>query len=123
MSDTQVDISTCAGPGCPMLGTNSRSTTGESEWFCSIHFSTPAKDWHRTTHELNRLRWLVGIVRGLRALPIAKNWPALEVKARDLINESRCSEMNMKDSETPIAWMIRLEGILAQSCKDSAVQA
>jgi hypothetical protein len=122
-SSTQVDHSACAAGSCPMLATNSRGTTGDSDWLCFIHFSAAPKDWHHITAELNRLAWLVNIVRGLRALPIAKNWPEFEIEARKAINLSQRGDMNQKDSESTAAWMIRLEGILAQSCKDSLVQA
>lgn len=116
---TQVDHSTCAAAGCPMLGTNSRSTTGTNEWFCFLHFGNEGREWPRITAELNRLSWLVGIVRGLRALPIRKNWATLEVEARNAITLCQRGDLQMKPSENASEWAIRLEGILAQSCRDS----
>lgn len=116
---TQVQTCDCAAAGCPMLGTNSRSTTGTNEWFCFMHFGNESRKWIRITNELNRLSWLVDIVRGLRSLPIQKNWATLEGEARGTITLSQRGDLQMKASEDVSTWMIRLEGVLSQSCKDS----
>lgn len=105
-----------------MLATNSRSTTGGSDWLCFIHFAAEKDDWHHISAELQRLKWLVDVVRDLRALPIKKNWPTVEIEARKSISLSQRGDLQMNDRENVPAWMIRLEGILAQSCKDSLVQ-
>jgi len=116
MSETQVDHSTCSVTGCPMLATHSRSTNGEGQWLCFIHFSTESPDWFRVTTELGRLRWLVDIVRHLRAgQPITADMHQQFVLAQR-------SDLKQKDSEWPQQWMVRLEGVLQQSCRDSLVQ-
>ncbi len=61
--------------------------------------------------------WLEDIVRTLRAgskLTEAQHRQFGLCQRGDLIR---------KESEYPQQWMVRLEGVLAQSCKDSAVQA
>lgn len=119
---TQVDHSACAAGACPMLATNSHGTTGGSDWLCFIHFAAPAADWLHISAELNRLQWLVGVVRGLRALPIKKNWEELEIESRKSIALSQRGDLQRNDRESVLGWMIRLEGVLQQSCKDSLVQ-
>jgi hypothetical protein len=122
MSETQVDHSACAAGSCPMLATNSRSTTGSGDWLCFIHFGADKDDWFHISAELQRLKWLVDVVRDLRALPIKKNWPTVETEARKSIALSQRGDLQMNERESAPAWMIRLEGVLAQSCKDSLVQ-
>lgn len=116
MSDTQVDNSTCHASGCPMLATNSTSTNGGGEWLCFIHFAADHADRYRVTAELTRLRWLVDIVRCLRAgadLTADMHQNFVLAQRSDLKNNGR---------EDRTAWMIRLEGVLLQSCRDSLVQ-
>jgi hypothetical protein len=99
-----------------MLATNSRSTNGGGEWLCFIHFGADPADRLRITTELGRLRWIVDIVRTLRA----------GAKLTDAMNQNfalaQRSDLRQSDREDRAAWMIRLEGVLLQSCKDSLVQ-
>ena len=116
MSDTQVDTCTCGASGCPMLGTNIRSTNGGGEWLCFIHFGADHADRLRVTSELNRLRWIVDIVRTLRA-----GQPLTDDMQQNFVLAQR-SDLKQSDREDRTGWMIRLEGVLAQSCNDSFVQ-
>ncbi|MES2352094.1 MAG: hypothetical protein V4641_31390 [Pseudomonadota bacterium] len=116
MSETQVDTSTCHASGCPMLATNSRSTNGGGEWLCFLHFSAEQGDRYAITAELTRLRWLVDIVRRLRA-----GQPLTADMHQNFVLAQR-SDLKQKESEYPQQWMIRLEGVLLQSCRDSLVQ-
>ncbi len=116
MNDAQVDTSTCAASGCPMCGTNNRSTNGGGEWLCFIHFASDHADRYHITAELVRMRWLVDIVRCLRA---GKKITA--DMQQDFVLAQR-SDLKQKESEWPREWMIRLEGVLSQSCRDSLVQ-
>jgi hypothetical protein len=115
-NETQVDHSQCAA-GCNMLATNSRSTNGGGEWLCFIHFASDANDRHHITAELVRLRWIVDIVRTLRA---GGNLTADQHQNFVLAQRS---DLKQKPIEWPREWMIRLEGVLQQSCRDSLVQA
>lgn len=115
MSDTQVDHSQC-GAGCGMLATNSRATNGTGEWLCFIHFLAEYEDRYRITAELNRMRWLVDIVRTLRA------GGNLTPEMQQNFVLAQRSDLKQKESEWPREWMIRLEGVLAKSCHDSLVQ-
>ncbi len=115
MSDTQVDHSQCAA-GCNMLATNSRAINGTGEWLCFIHFAADQADRYHITAELVRMRWLVDIVRTLLAgRPLTKEMQQNFVLAQR-------SDLKQKESEWPREWMIRLEGVLQQSCRNSLVQ-
>lgn len=113
---TQVDHSACAATHCPALASMSRGTNGESPWYCPFHFAADPQDRHHVTNELNRLRWLVGIVRALRA-----NAKLTDEMKQSFVLAQR-SDLARKESEARSTWMIRLEGVLAQSCKDTLVQ-
>lgn len=111
-----VDHSTCAAAGCPMIATHNRGTNGEGEWLCFIHAAAEQGDRLRITHELQRLGWIVHVVRELRA-------------GRQITGEMHRSfvmaqrgDLSRKESEARSTWMIRLETVLQQSCKDSASQ-
>lgn len=116
--DTQVDHTACSASSCPMLSTHSRSTTG-SDWFCFLHFAAPPGKSGHITAELQRLAWLVAIVRDLRAIPITKNFQAVEAAAHKQMALAQRNDLKHKDHEHGIAWMARLEGVLAASCKES----
>lgn len=117
MSDTHVDTSICHAAGCRMLATNSRSTNGGGEWLCFIHFQAESGDRLRLTAELTRLGWIVDIVRALRA-----GQPLTADMQQNFVLSQR-SDLRQTESEHPRDWMIRLEAVLAKSCKDSLVQA
>lgn len=116
MSETQVDTSTCAASGCPMLATNSRSTNGGGEWLCFLHFAADHADRYAVTAELNRLRWIVDIVRRLRA------GAELTAEMNQNFVLAQRSDLKQSGREDRQQWMIRLEGVLAQSCKAAVVQ-
>lgn len=115
-NDTHVDRTTCHAAGCPMLATHSRGTNGESEWLCFIHAAAEQGDRLRITHELQRLRWLVDVVRALRA------GAGVSHDQRQAFVLAQRTDLDRKESEDRRAWYIRLEGVLQQSCKDSVVQ-
>lgn len=118
--ETQVQTCYCAAHNCPMLGSSTTSTSGTTEWYCFIHFGAEAKHWPHISAELNRLGWLVDIVRGLRKLTYTKVVPpGFMEDARKAIALCQRSDLQPRDTETIPGWMIRLEGVLAQSCKDS----
>jgi hypothetical protein len=121
-AETQVQTCDCAAHHCPLYGTSTRSTSGTTEWYCFIHFGAEARDWPHISAELNRLGWLVDIVRGLRKLAYTKVVPpGFMEEARKAIALCQRSDLQPRETETTVGWMIRLEGVLAQSCKDSIV--
>lgn len=120
-AETQVDHSTCGATGCNMLATHSRATTGH-DWVCFLHFAAPPGKSGHITAELQRLAWLVQVVRDLRALPRTKNFKHVESAARKQIALCQRNDLQYQDRETPQQWMIRLEAVLAQSCKDSITE-
>lgn len=113
MSD-QISYCNCAAHGCPMLGVMTRSTTGSNEWFCSIHFGAPAARWHEITRELNRLGWLVTITRNLRAGVVG------DAHKEMTLNQSKY--LHRGDHESMTQWLVRLEKVLSDSCKEPAQQ-
>lgn len=117
-TDTQVDHTACSASMCPMLATHSRSTTG-SDWLCFLHFAAPPGKTGHITAELQRLAWLVAIVRDLRALPVTKNFQAVEAVAHKQMALAQRNDLRCKENETAATWMIRLEGVLAASCKEA----
>lgn len=114
--NTQVDTCACCANGCEMLGTSSRSTTG-GDWVCFIHAGTEPGRWQRVTAKLNRLSWLVYIVRDIRARAGSKPWSTILVEARKQVVACQRSDLYIKENESPQDWMIRLEGVLAHSCR------
>lgn len=116
--DTQVDQTACSASACPMLSTHSRSTNG-GDWLCFLHFAAPPGKTGHITAELQRLAWLVAIVRDLRALPVTKNFQAVEAVAHKQMALAQRNDLRCKENETASAWMIRLEGVLAASCKEA----
>lgn len=118
MSDTEVDKHLCTAPYCPMIGTSSRSTTSENKsWLCFIHFASDANDAQLVSTELNRLKWIVDIVRTLRA------GGNLTAEMHQNFVLAQRGDLKQSDREDRTGWMIRLEGVLQQSCRDSLVQA
>lgn len=116
--ETQVDHTACSASSCPMLATHSRSTTGH-DWFCFLHFAAPPGKSGHITAELQRLAWLVRIVRDLRAMPVTKNFLAVEASSHKEMALAQRNDLRCRDNETAAAWMIRLEGVLAASCKEA----
>lgn len=111
MSD-QISYCNCAAHGCPMLGVMTRSTTGSTDWYCSIHFAAPAARWSEITHELLRLKWLVDITRRIRA----GRFTVDEVHKEMALNQ--CNYLQMQENEYAHQWLIRLEKVLTESCKE-----
>jgi len=111
MTDTQVDRTTCCSNGCPMLASMSHGTTGD-DWMCFIHVKAAPGTSHIITLELNRMAWLVAIVRRLRAGLTAQD--AGEIQQS--IAMAQQNHLQRGENEGGVAWMIRLEGVLAASC-------
>lgn len=114
--ETQVDHSLCSASGCPLMATHTRGTNGESPWYCFIHFAAEPGNTARITAELNRLGWLVDLVRALRA------GAGLSHEQKQAFVLAQRSDLARKESEDRAAWYIRLETVLQQSCRDSLVQ-
>lgn len=117
MSDTQVDRHLCHAPYCPLIGTSTRSTTSaDKQWLCFIHFAADEKDAQAISNELNRLKWLSDIVRALRANA------NLTAEQHQAFVMAQRSDLKQSDREDRTGWMIRLEAVLQQSCRDTLVQ-
>lgn len=117
MNETQVDHSRCASPSCQMVATHNRSTSGGGRWLCFVHFGTDEADHLHVTAELTRLKWLADVVRSLRA------GGSISAEQQQNFVLAQRADLKQKASERAVDWMIRLEGVLQKSCKDSLVQA
>jgi len=110
----------CAAHACPMLGTSTRSTSGTTEWYCSIHFGAQAARWQAITWELRRLEWLVQITRNLRGATW-KEIPAVMDAAHKAIALNTSNHLRMgadgHKMETLGHWLNRLEQALADACR------
>lgn len=115
--ETQVDHTLCVAHGCPMIGTSSLSTRG-GDWCCFIHLQADRDDWQGISAELNRLAWLVDAVKRLRA----GAGPATCAEISKPIRLAQRTDLLCKDSEDNVAWYIRLEQMLADSCNNARQQ-
>ena len=43
----------CCAPGCQLSGALSTSTSGGQQWYCRVHFGTPASDHNGITTRIN----------------------------------------------------------------------
>lgn len=112
----------CAANGCPCDGSSTRSTTGSTEWWCSIHFSAVPGRNHEITAELRRLAWLVQITRCIRDFLNTGVWSEVHAAAYKEIAMHQRSDLEMLPStadlppETHRQWLARLEGVLQAAC-------
>lgn len=122
----------CAANGCPCAGTNSRSTTGGGDWWCSNHFMAEPGRIHEVTAELVRLRWLVDLIKGIRHCNNTNEWlPAAEAAYKQIALHQR-SDLYLlagraatandpgRPNETYPQWLARLEGVLREACAKPA---
>lgn len=112
----------CAANGCPMLGTQSSSATGSSDWYCSIHFGCKPGTAHVITTELQRLAWLVKITQGVRAHGGSRNWDKIETAMNKEIRAAQSSHLLRGDHESLTKWLMRMEDCLRQACAESNPQ-
>lgn len=119
MNDTRVDNHLCASPSCQMIASMTRATTGGGDWLCFIHFAGEARDAALITQELARLDWLVQIVKSLRMVGRRRNFDEVREQARQATAMAQRGDLNITDAESMGSWMIRLEGVLQQSCKEA----
>lgn len=117
--NTTVDHSQCAAPGCKLIASMTRTTTGGGDWLCFIHFAGEARNAALITQELARLDWLVQIVKSLRMVGRRRNFDEVREQARQATAMAQRGDLNITDAESMGSWMIRLEGVLQQSCKEA----
>lgn len=108
----------CAANGCGMLGTQSSSATGSSDWYCSIHFGCKPGTAHAITSELQRLAWLVKITQGVRSAGGSKGWDKIETAMNKEIRAAQSSHLLRGDHESLPKWLKRLEDCLRQACAE-----
>lgn len=111
----------CAAYGCPMEGGVSASTSGTGgEWWCMVHFGADAGSYQAITAELNRLHWLVCIIRDVRQYgprtPGSRQAFAVITKA--LANEHRQDLMPVA-GEYRSYWLMRLEDELRRLVREN----
>jgi len=111
----------CAANGCPMLGTQSSSATGGSDWYCALHFGCKSGTAHAITAELQRLSWLVRITQGVRAAN-SKGWDKVEAAMNKEIVLNQSSHLLRGDHESLPKWLARLEDTLRIACAEIGEQ-
>jgi hypothetical protein len=102
-----------------MLGTSSNSTNGTKEWFCWLHVSADSSKWQQITVELNRLAWLVEILRSIRMYRGTPHWPEIYVSYKQKFSLNQRGDLVKTQSESLCQWVSRLEGVLNKSCHNS----
>lgn len=119
MSEHEVNHVNCHAWTCPLLGSMRRSTTG-GEWLCFVHFGNEPEDWQKCTAELNRLKWLVDVTRQIRAAAMTPHgWLTVEGALNKELVLSQRSDLQRGDHETVNKWLVRLEGVLSNSCREA----
>ena len=112
----------CAANGCEMLGTNSSSATGSSEWWCFLHFGCKPGTAHAIAAELRRLSWLVKITQGVRARGDCRGWDKIEAAMNKEIALNQSSHLLRGDHESLPKWLARLEDTLRIACAETDTQ-
>lgn len=107
----------CAAHFCPCLGVMTRSTTGTTDWYCSIHFRHQSAQWGRISEELNRLKWLVDIVRAARATR-EKDWHVMYEAAKKQMLLNMSGHLCIGRDETGAQWLARMEATLDAACNE-----
>lgn len=106
----------CAAFGCPMLGTSSKSTNGSKEWFCWLHVSSDGGKWQQITTELNRIIWLVEVLRSIRMYRGTDHWPDIYKSYKQKFTLNQRNDLFRNQSENLNQWVSRMEVALNQSC-------
>lgn len=126
MSEDHAHSIHCAANGCPAAGTNSRSTTAGSEFWCQYHFSAEPARIHEVTAALVRLRWLVHLCKGIRHDLNTGVWTEAAAQGYAAIKEHQRSDLYRRGStkdrkeETVSQWLYRLEAELFKACAPTA---
>lgn len=111
----------CAAYGCPMEGSASLSTSGTGgEWWCMVHFGADACNYQAISAELNRLHWLVCIVRDIRQfgprMPGSRK--AFALIQTSLTLEKR-EDLKLLPDERRSHWLMRLEDDLRRLVQEN----
>lgn len=84
MSETEThshDRTGCFVAGCPLPGSMTSSTNGSSQWFCPMHFGTPATLWADITARISNRITLLEAARKLSNRPPRTAVPSSVVQA------------------------------------------
>jgi hypothetical protein len=105
----------CAAYGCPLLGSSASSTTGTSEWWCSLHFGKDAGLMQQITGSMNRHRWLSDAITIIRVNARPKhNWTAHMSRVLHDLQGAGRDDLRWNGIESAPAWITRLETALMQ---------
>lgn len=124
MTETTAHSVHCAANGCPAQASMSRGTTGGAEFWCAYHFSAAPGRIHEVTAELRRLSWLVQLCKGVRHYINTQVWaPEADAAHKEIMLHQRSDLYQQagtahKPPETWHQWLRRLEGVLADACKE-----
>lgn len=107
----------CHAYGCQMLGCMTRSTSGTNEWLCFLHFAAEPDDWQAITAEVNRLDWLVKVIKTVRLNQMNANVNAWVPPVNKEIKLAQRSDLCWNGVESMGKWSMRLEKVLSDSCR------
>lgn len=115
------DAGLCAAYGCPFPGTSSSSTSGTSDWFCSMHNSSESGKTQVVTAELRRNEWLCNaIVDCKRHRKGAPGWPQIYARIYGDIAQAERPDLHWDGKESRMLWMQRLESALMAMVREVA---
>lgn len=111
----------CAAYGCPFPGTCSSSTTGTTEWFCSMHNSSDSSRTQAITAVLRANAWLVNAILDCRKYRKGDpQWPHVFARIYGDIDQAQRPELQWKKPESRMLWLMRLESALMAIVREVA---
>ena len=121
IEDQRRSAGLCAAYGCPFPGTCSSSTTGTTDWYCSMHNSSDSSRMQQITAELRRHDWLVNaIVDCKRYRKGAPEWPHVYGRIYGNIAQAQRPELQWNGKESRVLWLMRLESALMAIVREVA---
>jgi hypothetical protein len=96
-----------------MIGAQ-QSSIGSKEWWCFLHFGKDSDQIQPITAEINRLSYLSLSIRDIRQLSLTQGWETARQAINHDITMNMRPDLCQRSSESPNAWMRRLECALEE---------
>lgn len=111
----------CAAYGCPFPGTCCTSTTGTTDWYCSMHNSSDSSRMQEITAELRRHAWLTSAIIDCRKYRKGDPaWPHVFGRIYGDIAQAQRPELQWQKPESRVLWLMRLEAALMAIVREVA---
>lgn len=121
----------CAAFGCPLFGTVSESTQGDSRWYCFAHFAKPVGMNDRITASLKSdvFGAITAATKEIRRTYGRKEWATayrgiqqsfLRIERNDLLFGEADSSQHKPGSPSVRLWLARLERCLINATSGSS---